>query len=75
MFKGSPASLQIFIDTPNCVLEYRVQYSTVHIPNLFCDGHLQLLCGDCSNKLSFSSHPREKIRAEKDPEILEAKWF
>jgi hypothetical protein len=39
-FKVSPASLQIFIDTPNCFLEARVQYSTVHIPNVFCDGHL-----------------------------------
>ena len=43
MFKVSPASLQTFIDTPNCVLEDRVQYSTVHIPNVFCDGHLQLI--------------------------------
>ena len=33
MFKVSPASLQTFIDTPNRVLEDRVQYSTVHIPN------------------------------------------
>jgi hypothetical protein len=41
IFKASPASLQTFIDTPNCVLEDRVQYSTVHIPNVFCDGHLQ----------------------------------
>jgi hypothetical protein len=37
MFKVSPASLQSFIDAPNCVLEYHVQYSTVHIPNVFCD--------------------------------------
>jgi hypothetical protein len=37
MFKVSPASLQTFIDTPNCVLEDLVQYSTVHIPNVFCD--------------------------------------
>jgi len=43
MFKVYPASLQTFIDTPNCVLEDRVQYSTVHIPNVFCDGHLQIL--------------------------------
>ena len=43
MFKVSPASLQTFIDTPNCVLEQRVQYSTVHIPNVFCDGYLQLI--------------------------------
>ena len=43
MFKVSPASLQTFIDKPNCVLEDRVQYSTVHIPNVFCDGHLQLI--------------------------------
>jgi hypothetical protein len=43
MFKVSPASLQTFIDAPNCVLEDRVQYSTVHIPNLFCDGHLQII--------------------------------
>ena len=41
MFKVSPARLQTFIDTLNCVLEDRVQYSTVHIPNVFCDGHLQ----------------------------------
>jgi hypothetical protein len=27
MFKVSPASLQTFVDTPNCVLEDRVQYS------------------------------------------------
>jgi hypothetical protein len=43
MFNVSPASLQIFIDTPNCVLEDRVQYSTVHIPNVFCDGHLHII--------------------------------
>jgi hypothetical protein len=43
MFKASPASLQTFIDMPNCFLEDRVQYSTVHIPNVFCDGHLQLI--------------------------------
>ena len=43
MFKVSPASLQTFIDTPNCVLEDRVQYSTVHIPNVFRDGHLQII--------------------------------
>jgi len=43
MFKVSPAILQIFIDTPKCVLEDRVQYSTVHIPNVFYDGHLQII--------------------------------
>jgi hypothetical protein len=43
MFKVSPANLQTFIDTPNCVLEDSVQYSTVHIPNVFCDGHLQII--------------------------------
>jgi len=43
MFKVSPASLQALIDSPNCVLEDRVQYSTVHIPNVFCDGHLQII--------------------------------
>jgi hypothetical protein len=43
MFKVSPASLQTFIDTPKRVLEDRVQYSTVHIPNVFCDGHLQII--------------------------------
>jgi hypothetical protein len=44
MFKVSPASFQAFIDTPNCVLVHRVQYSTAHIPNVlvFCDGHLQI---------------------------------
>jgi hypothetical protein len=34
MFKVSPASFQTFIDTPNCVLEDCVQYSTVRIPNV-----------------------------------------
>jgi hypothetical protein len=43
MFKVSSAILQTFIDTPNCVLEDRVQYNTVRIPNVFCDGHLQLI--------------------------------
>jgi len=43
MFKVSLASLQTFIDMPNCVFEDRVQYSTVHIPIVFCDGHLQLI--------------------------------
>ena len=43
MFKVSPASFQTFIDTPNCVLDDRVQYSTVHILEVFCDGHLQLI--------------------------------
>jgi hypothetical protein len=31
MFKVSPASLQTFIDMPNCVLEDRVQYSTLSV--------------------------------------------
>jgi len=43
MFKVSPASLQTFNDMLNCVLEDHVQYSTVHIPNVFCDGHLQII--------------------------------
>jgi hypothetical protein len=43
MFKVSFAGLQTFIDTPYCDLEDRVQYSTVHIPNVFCDGHPQII--------------------------------
>jgi hypothetical protein len=43
MFKVSLASLQTFIDMPNSVLEDRVQYSTVHILNVLCDGHLQII--------------------------------
>jgi len=43
MFKVSPTSLQTFIDMPNHVLEDRVQHNMVHIPNVFCDGHLQLI--------------------------------
>jgi hypothetical protein len=35
MIKVSPANLDTFIDTPNCVLKDGVQYSTVHIPNVF----------------------------------------
>jgi hypothetical protein len=40
MFKVSPASLQTFTDTPNRVIEDRVQYNTVHIPKVFCDDRL-----------------------------------
>jgi hypothetical protein len=43
MFEVSPASLQTFINKPNCVLEDRVQYSTVHISNVCCDDHLQII--------------------------------
>jgi hypothetical protein len=43
MFIVSPAIFQRFIDMPKCVLEDRVHYSTVHIPNVFCDGHLQII--------------------------------
>jgi hypothetical protein len=42
-----PASLQTFIDTPNCsrrpCFHYstvRVQYSTVRIASVFCNGHI-----------------------------------
>jgi len=73
MFEVSPTSLQTFIDTPNCVLEDRVRYSTVHIPNVFCDGHLQLI--NCVrtvriNRVFHRTPEGEKSRAEKDPEIL-----
>jgi hypothetical protein len=43
MCKVSPSSLQTFIDTLNCVLKDRVQYSTVHILNVFCDDHLKII--------------------------------
>jgi hypothetical protein len=47
-----PPSHQTFIDTPNCVLEDRVQYSAVHIPNVFCDGHLQIInCVYCDRQV------------------------
>jgi len=38
-----PASLQTFINTPNCVLEGRVQRSTAQITNVFRDDHLQII--------------------------------
>jgi len=43
MFKVFPSILRAFIETPNCVLEDRVQYSMVLILNVFCDGRLQLI--------------------------------
>jgi hypothetical protein len=51
MFKVTHASLQTFIDTPNCVLEDRVQYSTVHIPNVFCDRHLFRVFFYCNHQV------------------------
>jgi hypothetical protein len=38
-----PTDLQTFIDTTNCILEDRVQYSTVYIPNVFCDGYFHII--------------------------------
>jgi hypothetical protein len=35
MIKVYSASIQTFIDTPNCVLVDRVQYSTVHTAMYF----------------------------------------
>jgi len=53
MFKVFPASLQTFVDTPNCVLEDRAQYSTVHITNVSCDGHLQITnCVNCNRQVN-----------------------
>ena len=52
MFKVSSASFQTFIDTPSCVLKNRVQYSTVHLPNVICDGHLQIIsCVYCNHQV------------------------
>jgi hypothetical protein len=45
-----------FIDTPNCVLEDRVQYSTVHIPNVFCVSHWNCLKYLCVHRDFWSSH-------------------
>jgi hypothetical protein len=75
MFKLSFASLQTFV-TSNCVLEDRVQYSTVHIPNVFCDYLLQIIScvGIVRIHCVFHRNP-EKNRTEKNPEILEAKWL
>jgi len=38
-----PPPVSRYLLTRRTVLEDRVQYSTVHIPNVFCDGHLQLI--------------------------------
>ena len=67
MFKVPPASLQTLIDTPNCVLEDRVQYSTVHISNVFCDGHLQLIncVGTVGIHRVFHRTPEKKIGRRK----------
>jgi hypothetical protein len=51
-FKVSPASPQTFIDMPSYVLKDRVHYSTVHVPNVFCDDHLQLIsCVYCNRQV------------------------
>ena len=47
MFKVSSASLQTFIDTPNCFLEDRDQYSAVHIPNVFCEWCTETFWSPC----------------------------
>jgi hypothetical protein len=67
MLKVSPASLQTFIELPNCVLEDRVQYSTVHIPNVFCDGHLQLI--NCVGTEFFIAPQRKKPGGERSGDL------
>jgi hypothetical protein len=71
MFKLSPASLQTFIDTPNCVLEDSVQYSTVSIvqystvsiPNLFCGEHfLRVICTAIIRRTEIFYHPVHPAR-------------
>jgi hypothetical protein len=43
MFRVSPASLHTFIDTPNCVLEDRVQYTNYVIMVSDCNS-LKYFC-------------------------------
>jgi hypothetical protein len=71
MFKLSPASLQTFIYTPNCVLEDRVQYSTVHIPNVFFDGHLQIIScvGMFEYTEFFIASKRKKFGGERSRDL------
>jgi hypothetical protein len=81
MFKVSPANLQTFTDTPNCVLEDRVQYSKVHIPNVFCDGHLKII--NCVEiiRIHWVYHrtPEKKsggeIRRSWRPNYFRNSWF
>jgi hypothetical protein len=57
-----------FTDTPKCVLEDRVQYSTVHIPNVFCAGHLQIInfVGIVRIHQVFHRTPEKKNRVHRD---------
>jgi hypothetical protein len=66
MFKVFPVGLQTFTDMANCVLEDFVQYSTVHIPNVFCDGNLQIFnfVRIFSNTLSFSSYCNHQVHRD-----------
>ena len=75
MFKVSPASLQTFIDTPNCVLEDRVEYSMVHIPNVFCDGHLQLIVWRLFEYTEFFIAPQRKKSGGERYGDLGGQWF
>ena len=66
----SPASLETFIDMLNCVLEDRVQYYGAHSECILWRPSLtRQLCGDSSNKLSFSSHPRENLGGERSGDL------
>jgi hypothetical protein len=56
MFKVSPASLQTFIDTPNCVLKDRVQYSRAHIPNVWNGWNMSVQCWWNTNSTKWSPH-------------------
>jgi hypothetical protein len=46
MLKVSPASLQTFIDTPNCVLEDRVQYRLTLTPSLIPNSNYVITVND-----------------------------
>jgi hypothetical protein len=46
MFKVSPASLQTFIDTPNCVLKDRVQYRLTLTPSVTPNSNYVIMVSD-----------------------------
>ena len=75
MFEVSPASLQTFINTPNCVLEDRVQYSrsTFRMYSVMAIFTLSIVWGLFEYNEFFIAPQRNKLGG--DPEILEAKWF
>jgi len=76
LFTVYPASLQTFIDTLICVKTvFSIVRSTFGMCSVMAIFKSSVVWGLFEYTECFIAPQRKKNRTEKDPEILQAKWF